>query len=247
MEVIIDPSKSVFENAARYYELSKKYRKKAERLKEYLQKKKKDQCRSAQVRKKEWYERFYWFVTSGGFLAIGGRDAKTNQIVVRRYMEPKDLYFHADIHGASSVILKRGQEAKEADIYETCVFAACYSSAWKYGLLVCDVFYVKPEQVSLSAPSGEYLPKGGFLITGEKNIVKHVELKLEVSYDEEKEKLIVGVNLRGKKITIRPYNEKKEESVKKLYSKLKELYPDIVISLPELSSRLPPGGFKIVE
>lgn len=246
MEIVIDPNKSVFENAARYYELAKKYRRKAERLKEYLQKKKKKQVRNTVTRKKEWYEKFYWFFTSGGFLAIGGKDAKTNQIVVRRYMESKDLYFHADVHGASSVILKKGQEAGERDIYETCVFAACYSSAWKYGLLVCDVFYVLPEQVSLSAPSGEYLPKGGFLIRGEKNIMKDVELRLDVSYDEEKNGLIIGVDLPGKKVSIRPYNEKKEESVKKLYADLIKKFPGAEISISEISSRLPPGGFKIV-
>ena len=43
---------------------------------------------------------------SGGHLLIGGRDAKGNDVGVRKHLSSHDLYFHADLHGAPSCSLK---------------------------------------------------------------------------------------------------------------------------------------------
>jgi hypothetical protein len=43
---------------------------------------------------------------SGGHLIIGGKDAKGNDLVVRKHLSSNDLYFHADLHGAPSCSLK---------------------------------------------------------------------------------------------------------------------------------------------
>lgn len=37
---------------------------------------------------------------------IGGRDQQQNELIVKRYMRPGDIYVHADIHGASSIVIK---------------------------------------------------------------------------------------------------------------------------------------------
>lgn len=34
-----------------------------------------------------WYEKLRWFVTSDNFLVIGGRDANTNEAVVKKYLD----------------------------------------------------------------------------------------------------------------------------------------------------------------
>ena len=34
--------------------------------------------------KKEWYDKFLWFFSSEGFLCIAGRDAATNEVVVKK-------------------------------------------------------------------------------------------------------------------------------------------------------------------
>ena len=46
--------------------------------------------RSLSTRKQEWYEKFRWFFTTGGRLAIGGRDAQTNAALIARHLEDKD-------------------------------------------------------------------------------------------------------------------------------------------------------------
>ena len=58
------------------------------------------------ARKQYWFEKFIWFISSENYLVIGGRDRQQNEQVVRRYLQKDDLYVHADLHGASSVVVK---------------------------------------------------------------------------------------------------------------------------------------------
>ncbi len=123
MEIKFDLRKSVQENAARYYELGKKARKKAEgveaALAETMRKIRKEgkaaaarqekdvQPKVRVVREREWYEAFGWSLSGSGRLMLFGRNAKQNDLVVSRHMEEGDLFFHADIKGGSAVVLKK--------------------------------------------------------------------------------------------------------------------------------------------
>lgn len=63
--------------------------------------------RSLQVaRKTYWFEKFNWFVTSENYLVVSGRDAQQNEVVVKKYLRPGDIYVHADLHGASSCVVR---------------------------------------------------------------------------------------------------------------------------------------------
>jgi len=145
--------------------------------------------------KPEWYERFHWTYTTTGFLVIAGRDASQNISLLKRYAEPSDIVMHADIQGASTVIIKTGgREVDEETLREAAVLAACYSKAWKAGYGAIDVFWVKREQVSFSAPSGEYLPKGSFMVYGKKNYIRGVRLELAIGVEKygDRYRVIVG-------------------------------------------------------
>lgn len=122
--------------------------------------------------RKRWFEKFRWFETSEGLLAVAGKDASSNVALLKKYLQPDDLVFHAEITGAPVVILKGGARAGERSIEEAAQFAASYSRAWREGLSSINVYYVRPEQVSFSAPSGEFLPRGSFMVTGRRNYVK---------------------------------------------------------------------------
>lgn len=135
-------------------------------------------------RRKRWYEDFRYFTTTGGFLVVAGKSAGQNELLVRRYLEERDLFFHADIHGAPATILKSGgKEPGSRDIEEAAQFAASYSSAWEAGLYSIDVYWVRGSQVSKKAPSGEYLGKGAFMIYGKRNYLKGVKLSLAIGYN----------------------------------------------------------------
>jgi predicted ribosome quality control (RQC) complex YloA/Tae2 family protein len=132
-------------------------------------------------RRVSWFSRFLWVETSSSFLAIGGRDASQNEVIVRRYLGPRDIFMHADIHGAAVfVILTQGREVGERDLYEVATLAASYSKAWKAGLASVDVFWVYGDQVKLAAPPGQYLPRGSFMVYGQRNYIRGVKLRLGI-------------------------------------------------------------------
>jgi predicted ribosome quality control (RQC) complex YloA/Tae2 family protein len=59
-----------------------------------------------QVRKPYWFERFCYFISSENYLVLSGRDMQQNELLVKRYLRRGDLYVHADLHGASTTIIK---------------------------------------------------------------------------------------------------------------------------------------------
>ncbi len=134
---------------------------------------------------REWFERFRWFITSGGKLVIAGRDATQNEVIVRHYLRPWDMFVHADIPGGAAVVIRlasSGDNVSDDDIKEAAQYAVSYSRAWVMGLSVLDAFYVRGgEQVTKKAPSGEYLGKGSFMIYGTRGgWVRNAELSLGI-------------------------------------------------------------------
>merc|ERR1719354_228961 len=122
------------------------------------------------ARKVYWFEKFFWFISSENFLVIGGRDAQQNELIVKRYMKSVDVYVHADLHGAASIVIKNptGNPVPPKTLNEAAQFSVCFSAAWD-SKVITSAYWVNPEQVSKTAPSGEYLTLGSFMIRGKKN------------------------------------------------------------------------------
>ena len=96
-----------------------------------------------------WFEKFHWAISSEGYLIIGGRDAQQNEQLVKRYLRPGDLYVHAEIHGASSVVVRnkvRNAEVPPRTLNEAGSMAVCYSTAWDANIVV-DAWWVYHNQV----------------------------------------------------------------------------------------------------
>ena len=199
--------RSVQANATTYYTRAKKAEKKLKgaekalretqaRIKEIRQKQVEKVTETRKPppkrRKKAWYEKFRWFYSSDGFLVIGGRDATTNEILIKKHMEPHDVVFHADIQGAPFVLIKtEGKVPPERTLRESAQLAASYSRAWKEMLTAVDVYWISPQQVDKSPPSGQYLKKGSFMIQGSKNYVRNVPLKIAIGIKIEEGRLVV--------------------------------------------------------
>lgn len=124
------------------------------------------------ARKVFWFEKFFWFISSENYLVIGGKDAQQNELLVKRYMKPNDLYVHADLHGAATVIVKNPgtSQVPPKTLTEAGQFAVCFSAAWDSKVMTA-AYWVKPDQVSKTAPSGEYLTVGSFMVRGKKNFL----------------------------------------------------------------------------
>jgi len=261
---------SIQRNAARYYEKAKKAeaklrglerairetKSKIERLKLRIPEEKgKVAEKPRKLLKRAWYEKFRWFTSSDGFLVLGGRDASTNEVLVKKHMENHDVVFHADIVGAPFVLIKtEGKTPPEQTLLEAAQLAASYSRAWKMMLGAVDVYWVRPEQVSKSAPSGQFLKKGAFMIRGRKNYVRGVPLRLAigVTFKENRPTVVGGpptaiAKLTNLKVEIVPGEEQSSKLAKKIRWLLAERAPEklreSILSLPlEEIQRFIPSG-----
>jgi len=193
-EVYLDLNKTVGENANLIYSKGKKAEKKLtgtfpaiEKTKNNIEKLKlKKESIELEVNflikkpTKKWYEKFRWFISSDGFLVIGGRDASSNETIFKKYITPNDLIFHTNFPGSPLTVIKNpeNKEIPESSIKEAADFVASFSIAWKENWGVVDVFYVLANQISKTPPSGEYLPKGSFMISGKKNVIKDAKTEL---------------------------------------------------------------------
>ncbi len=274
----LDMLKSATENASEYYSKAKKYREKYERidaailsLKERLSRLRSEaeerSSRRAPIkrRKLRWYERFRWFYTSGGFLVIGGRDAQTNAEIVSKYLDESDLFFHADIPGGSAVVLKLGgRDPDEESVRQAATAAGVFSRAWREGLTSVDVYYVRGSQVSKHAPSGLYLPRGGFYITGKRNYLR-VKLEICVGFQETPDGIKLTAAPPGApllhSVCLKPGSTGKEEAAKVLKNVLESWLREnikirgdseppaepVEVSVDDIVRALPPGKVKIVE
>ncbi len=212
-------------------------------------------------RKKRWFEKFRWFETSGDFLVLGGRDAGSNQQLIRKYLDESDLFFHADFAGAPIVIVKtEGRDVSEEELAEIAIFAVSYSRAWKASSSAADAYWVTSDQVSLSAPSGEFLPKGAVMVRGERNYLRNnpVRIAIGVIIEEGFPIIIAGPESTIRKKTkvffiITPGKMKVSDAAKRLRADFSERVPSEfqskvrALSIDEIIAILPPGPIDFVK
>ena len=257
---------SVSENAEKAYADNKKLKSKLagakksvektlEQIKKAEEKKKiQDEKTTATPVKKErtfWFERFRWFISSHGNLVVGGKDAKTNDLIVKKYLKEGDRYSHADVQGAPSIIIKTKDsmgnqtEINDKTLEEACIFAASFSKAWKQ-FSEAQAYWVLPEQVSKTAQSGEFVPRGAFIIRGKRN---YHRCKLELAVGKIEidgfVKIMCGpisaVKTHCKNyIVFEPGGVKKIDMVKKI-AKIFDVNSDVIDRV------LPAGGIQIIE
>jgi predicted ribosome quality control (RQC) complex YloA/Tae2 family protein len=270
----LDTSLSLHQNAGAYYERAKTFRKKREGVERAIEETKArieaekakelkveealmPEKKEVKPKREEWYEKFRWFETSDGFLVIGGRDATTNELVVKRHMDHHDLFCHTQAEGAPVVIAKTGgKEISEDGLREIAQFAASYSSLWKFGFYEGECYCVAGEQVSKTPPSGEYLKKGAFMVRGKRQYFKAA---LGLCIGIKKDKLVVVPSTDKQKREMEMYvelapegelekNELAKEILRIFLEGAKEERKEEIeqlVTLEKVQRYLPPGKSRI--
>ncbi len=210
----------------------------------------------SEIRKKNWFERYRWFFTTDGYLTIGGRDAASNSAIVRKHLEKNDKIFHGDIFGSPFFIIKDAENVPDTSMNEIAHATVCFSRAWREGLYGISAYWVQPEQVKKSAPSGEFLPKGSFTIEGQRNFIKSETLRLAVGIMPIDDDYILtcGPPEPIKKNSlcyaiIEPHGSEMAETAKKIRIEFSKLFEDIIrkINIDEFVRALPAGKSQIIE
>jgi predicted ribosome quality control (RQC) complex YloA/Tae2 family protein len=257
--ITLDYDKDVTANAQAYYDRRKDAQLKAQRVEEAIAKTREEieaakakavkAARKPRIKatKAMWFEAYRWTLSSDGFLILGGRDARTNDQLVKKHLKDGDRYAHADIHGAPSTVIKDGAKAPETTLREACEFALAYSKAWSAGLASGSAYWVLPEQVSKQAESGEFLPRGAFVIRGKRNYVHDLPVRLAIGEVEiEGHRKIMGgpvsaVAVRSKRyIVLAPGKGDREDVAKRLAA-------SFTVPIEEIVRTMPPGKVQIVD
>ncbi len=210
----VDLNSNATEIAQEFFEKGKKMRSKIPGAKESIEETKREiekireqgikieeKVVEKKVEDKHWYEKYRWMFTSHGFLLVCGKNATQNEIVVKKVADDNDLIFHTQMAGSPFGVLKDGKDAPQEDKEEVAKFIATFSRAWKVGI-PADVFCVSREQVTKSAPSGEYVEHGSFVIVGEKEYFRGIWPDLRIGVNEEG-KVIGGPSELIKKKTLK--------------------------------------------
>lgn len=254
MEIEIDLSKTIEENATMYYNKSKDARKTIVGLHKALEvavKKSisKEEKKLVKIeRSQKWFEQFRWFFSSDGFLVVGGKDAKSNENVVKKRMKENDVYFHAEVYGAPHCFIQsQGKSIPITTMNEAAQFAVTFSKAWEQNILIADAYSVKPEQVSKTARPGEYLPTGAFMIYGERNWFKKTPLSCAIGFL--KEGTLMSGPVSAIKKNCKFFVELKQGRVEKNKAavKLKKIFEKKGYVFPQEKylSLIPNGGFEL--
>jgi predicted ribosome quality control (RQC) complex YloA/Tae2 family protein len=257
--ITLDYDKDVTANAQAFYDRRKEAQLKAQRVEEAIAKTREgmEAARAKAVKaakkprikatKAMWFEAYRWTLSSDGFLILGGRDARTNDQLVKKHLKDGDRYAHADVHGAPSTVIKDGAKAPESTLREACEFALAYSKAWSAGLASGSAFWVLPEQVSKQAESGEFLPRGAFVIRGKRNYVHDLPVRLAIGeVDIEGHRKIMGgpvsaVAGRSKKyVVLAPGKEDRDDVAKRLAV-------SFAVPIEEIVRAMPPGKVQVAE
>lgn len=196
LQVDIDLALSAWANAREYYEQKKHAASKEEKtlqasaraLKSATQKIEADLKKSLKqekavlrpVRKHLWFEKFIYFISSDGYLVIGGKDAQQTDLIYKRYLKKGDVYVHADLNGASSVIVKNnmvGAPIPPSTLAQAGNLSVATSAAWD-SKAVMSAWWVPAENVTKTALSSDFVRPGVFHVTGDKNFLPPAQLLL---------------------------------------------------------------------
>lgn len=144
---------------------------------------------------------------------------------MKRYLREGDAYVHADVHGAASCIVRnKGRKAPAGPsstgaaenssggggkyaaispiaLHEAGCACVCRSAAWR-AKMVTSAWWVHATQVSKTAPTGEYLTTGSFMIRGKKHfLAPHaLEMGLGILFKVDEDSLVRHVNERRERV-----------------------------------------------
>uniref|UniRef100_A0A8C9Z5X1 Ribosome quality control complex subunit NEMF n=1 Tax=Sander lucioperca TaxID=283035 RepID=A0A8C9Z5X1_SANLU len=184
MLVDVDLGLSAYANAKKYYDFKRTAEKKehktieaADKAMKSAEKKTQKTLKEVQTvttiqkaRKVYWFEKFLWFISSENYLVIAGRDQQQNEIIVKRYLR-------ADVSSSTHLFVSLplhlpapGDPVPPRTLTEAGTMAVCYSAAWD-AKIITSAWWVHHHQVSKTAPTGEYLTTGSFMIRGKKNFL----------------------------------------------------------------------------
>lgn len=193
------------------------------------------------LRQKNWFEKFYWFLSSEGYLVIAPKDNLQLEMIYYKYFNStNDYYVTSDVEGSLHVFVKnpfKGQEIPPSTLNQAGMFSLSASKAWNSKILT-SAWYVEGDKLTKKDNNdGSLLPDGMVNIKGEKNYLPPSQLSMgigllwvldEQSAKNRKEKRLTKQDQLGFELIeeIADIKDVAKEKISKLNSKLQNLSLD---------------------
>jgi hypothetical protein len=154
------------------------------------------------------------------------------------------------------VVIVKGKTERMDEVAQ---FAASYSGAWRSGHFSADVYSALPPQVSKTPETGEYVPRGSFIVRGERTYYRNIPLAAGIGLMLEPQAAVIGgppSAVRGRTaayVELRPGQFEPNDVAKKVLRELKGRLTGEeikalkgILNTDTVAAFVPPGGSDIV-
>ncbi|CDK25640.1 unnamed protein product [Kuraishia capsulata CBS 1993] len=132
-----------------------------------------------QLRNKFWFEKFYWFISSDGFLCVAGRDtAQVDLLYYKYFNNSNDVLVSNDLDNALKVFIKNPYSNKDippTTFIQAGVYSLSTTKAWD-NKIVTSPWFVKGVDVSKKDYDGTILPSGMLNVARERTYLPPCQL-----------------------------------------------------------------------
>ena len=134
-----------------------------------------------QLRKVEWFEKFFWFISTDRYIVLGGKDAQQRDMLIMSHFTEHDVLVNTDTEGSNFLIIKNWTtgEIAPSTLTQAGIFSLATSTAWE-AKHVTSAYWVGHSQVKLFDPQRPGQPSGQVDITGSKNYLPPSPLVLGI-------------------------------------------------------------------
>lgn len=146
------------------------------------------------IRHKYWFEKFFWFVTSEGYLCLAGRDEIQTDMIYYRYFGDDSFFVSSDVEGALKVFVLNPyptENVSPTTIFQAGVFSLLTSNAWN-AKVSSSSWWLKGNDVTKIEFDGSLLGPGRLNYKAAKNYMPPAQLVMGFGFywlgDEETSK-----------------------------------------------------------
>lgn len=130
------------------------------------------------IRPKYWFEKYFWFVSSDGYLCLAGRDDSQIDMIYYRHFSDNDFFVSSDMEGSLQVFILNPYQSESvppSTLFQAGIFAMLASNAWN-GKVSSSAWWLNGVDVTKKEFDGSLLGPGRLNLKDKKNYMPPAQL-----------------------------------------------------------------------
>lgn len=136
------------------------------------------------IRPKYWFEKYFWFVTTDGYLCLAGRDDAQVDMIYYRHFSDSDYFVSSDIEGSLKVFIMnpfKGEAVSPSTLFQAGTFAMLTSNAWTQKVSSSAWWLAGPD-VTKKEYDGSLLGPGRLNFKDKKNYMPPAQMVMGLAF-----------------------------------------------------------------